>query len=160
MRIFMDEYELGWDEAWELVKNSVAYTNHTVMSEALEKWPQDLIQQLLPRIWEIMCGDSTAAGASISGDTSAGGAEALAATSSSATVRFTWQTSALRPARRSTACPACTATFSRTTSSTSFFYTITPERFTYVTNGIDHRRWLSQINPGLDALRQGAHRRG
>ncbi len=55
MRIFMDEHGLGWDDAWELVKNSVAYTNHTVMSEALEKWPQELFQQLLPRLWEIMC---------------------------------------------------------------------------------------------------------
>ncbi len=55
MRIFMDEHGMGWEEAWDIVKNSVAYTNHTVMSEALERWPQDLIQQLLPRIWEIMC---------------------------------------------------------------------------------------------------------
>ena len=55
MRIFMDEYQLGWDDAWEIVRNSVAYTNHTVMSEALEKWPQDMIQKLLQRLWEIMC---------------------------------------------------------------------------------------------------------
>ena len=55
MRIFMDEHGLGWDEAWEIVKGSVAYTNHTVMAEALEKWPQSLVQQLLPRLWEIMC---------------------------------------------------------------------------------------------------------
>mgnify|MGYP000036687035 FL=1 len=48
MRIFMDEYGMGWDEAWNIVKNSVAYTNHTVMSEALERWPQDLVQQQLP----------------------------------------------------------------------------------------------------------------
>ena len=50
MRIFMDEYGLGWDEAWDIVTHSVAYTNHTVMSEALEKWPQDIVQQLLPRL--------------------------------------------------------------------------------------------------------------
>ena len=55
MRIFMDEYGLGWDEAWRIVTNAVAYTNHTVMSEALEKWPQELIQTLLPRVWEILC---------------------------------------------------------------------------------------------------------
>ena len=51
----MDEYGLGWDEAWDQVSQSVAYTNHTVMSEALEKWPQDLVQTLLPRVWEILC---------------------------------------------------------------------------------------------------------
>ncbi|MBR5093822.1 MAG: glycogen/starch/alpha-glucan phosphorylase, partial [Oscillospiraceae bacterium] len=55
MRLFMDEHGLGWDEAWDIVRQSVAYTNHTVMSEALEKWPQDLVQKLLPRLWEIMC---------------------------------------------------------------------------------------------------------
>ena len=55
MRLFMDEHGLGWDESWEIVKKSVAYTNHTVMSEALERWPQQIIQQLLPRIWEILC---------------------------------------------------------------------------------------------------------
>jgi starch phosphorylase len=55
MRLFMDEHGLGWDEAWDIVKECVAYTNHTVMSEALETWPQDLIQKLLPRVWEIMC---------------------------------------------------------------------------------------------------------
>lgn len=55
MRIMMDEYGLGWDEAWDQVSRSVAYTNHTVMSEALEKWPQDLVQTLLPRVWEILC---------------------------------------------------------------------------------------------------------
>ncbi len=43
MRIFMDEHGLGWDESWEIVRKTVAYTNHTVMSEALEKWPQDLV---------------------------------------------------------------------------------------------------------------------
>ena len=55
MRLFMDEHGLGWDESWEIVKQSVAYTNHTVMSEALERWPQQIIQQLLPRVWEILC---------------------------------------------------------------------------------------------------------
>ena len=46
---------LGWDEAWREVSGSVFYTNHTVLSEALEKWPQGLIQSLLPRVWEILC---------------------------------------------------------------------------------------------------------
>ena len=55
MRIFMDDHNLGWDEAWNIVIQAVAYTNHTVMSEALEKWPQSLIQKLLPRLWEIIC---------------------------------------------------------------------------------------------------------
>ena len=44
MRIFMDEDGLGWDEAWKVVSNCVAYTNHTIMSEALETWPQGLVR--------------------------------------------------------------------------------------------------------------------
>ncbi|MDD5936608.1 MAG: glycogen/starch/alpha-glucan phosphorylase [Clostridiales bacterium] len=54
MRILMDEYYLTWDEAWEVTTKSCAYTNHTIMSEALEKWPQDLFQKLLPRIYQIV----------------------------------------------------------------------------------------------------------
>ncbi len=54
MRILMDEEELGWDEAWEVTRKSVAYTNHTIMSEALEKWPIELFSRLLPRVYQII----------------------------------------------------------------------------------------------------------
>ena len=151
MRIFMDEYELGWDEAWELVKNSVAYTNHTVMSEALEKWPQDLIQQLLPRIWEIMCEINRRwceyLGAHF------GSGEALG------------RNLIIRDGQVHMA-NLCLATCQKVNGVSRLhgdilkndlfhdLYTITPERFTYVTNGIDHRRWLAEINPGLDGLIQ------
>ena len=54
MRILMDEEGLGWDEAWEVTRKSVAYTNHTIMSEALEKWPIELFSRLLPRVYQII----------------------------------------------------------------------------------------------------------
>lgn len=54
MRILMDEEGLGWDEAWEVTTKSVAYTNHTIMSEALEKWPIELFSRLLPRVYQII----------------------------------------------------------------------------------------------------------
>ena len=54
MRILMDEEGLGWDEAWEVTTKSVAYTNHTIMSEALEKWPIELSSRLLPRVYQII----------------------------------------------------------------------------------------------------------
>ena len=54
MRILMDEEGLGWDEAWEITTKSVAYTNHTIMSEALEKWPIELFSRLLPRVYQII----------------------------------------------------------------------------------------------------------
>lgn len=54
MRILLDEYRLGWDEAWEITTKTCAYTNHTIMSEALEKWPIELFSRLLPRIYQIV----------------------------------------------------------------------------------------------------------
>lgn len=54
MRILMDEYGLEWDEAWEVTNKTCAYTNHTIMSEALEKWPLELFSRLLPRIYQIV----------------------------------------------------------------------------------------------------------
>ena len=54
MRILMDEYYLTWDEAWEVTTKTCAYTNHTIMSEALEKWPIELFSRLLPRIYQIV----------------------------------------------------------------------------------------------------------
>ena len=149
MRIFMDEYGLGWDEAWDLVKNSVCYTNHTVMSEALEKWPQDLIQQLLLRLWEIMCeinrrwrdflavkfgtGDKLGRNLIISGG------QVHMANLCLASCYMVNGVSRLHGEilRNDLFKDVCS---------------IWPERFTHVTNGIDHRRWLGQINPGLHGL--------
>ena len=54
MRILMDEEGLGWDEAWEVTTKTCAYTNHTIMAEALEKWPIDLFSRLLPRVYQIV----------------------------------------------------------------------------------------------------------
>ena len=54
MRILMDEKGLGWDEAWGIITNVFAYTNHTVMSEALEKWPQDMFKRVVPRLYMIL----------------------------------------------------------------------------------------------------------
>ena len=54
MRVLMDDYYLEWDEAWDVTTKTCCYTNHTIMAEALEKWPQDLFQRLLPRIYQIV----------------------------------------------------------------------------------------------------------
>ncbi|WP_418725471.1 glycogen/starch/alpha-glucan phosphorylase, partial [Dysosmobacter sp.] len=53
MRLFIDDAGMDWDEAWRITTQSVAYTNHTVLAEALERWPQDLFSRVLPRIWQI-----------------------------------------------------------------------------------------------------------
>lgn len=54
MRILVDEEGLSWDDAWEITTKSVAYTNHTIMAEALEKWPIEIFQRLLPRVYQIV----------------------------------------------------------------------------------------------------------
>ncbi len=54
MRVLMDDYNYDWDPAWDIVRRTVAYTNHTVMAEALEKWPQDMMRELLPRVYMII----------------------------------------------------------------------------------------------------------
>ncbi|MCI6815781.1 MAG: glycogen/starch/alpha-glucan family phosphorylase, partial [Treponema porcinum] len=54
MRILMDEYNVGWDDAWNVVTHTFAYTNHTILAEALEKWPIEIFQGLLPRIYQIV----------------------------------------------------------------------------------------------------------
>ena len=149
MRLFMDECGLGWDEAWELVKNSVAYTNHTVMSEALEKWPQDLIQQLLPRLWEIMC------------EINRRWCDFLAVkfgTGDKLGRNLIIRDGQVHMANLCLASCYMVNGVSRLHGEilkNDLFhdiYTIRPERFTYVTNGIDHRRWLAQINPELHNL--------
>jgi len=149
MRIFMDEYGLGWDEAWDIVRLSVAYTNHTVMSEALEKWPQDLIQQLLPRLWEIMC------------EINRRWCDYLAVkfgTGDKLGRNLIIRDGQVHMANLCLASCYMVNGVSRLHGDilkNDLFhdiYTIRPERFTHVTNGIDHRRWLGQINPGLHDL--------
>ena len=149
MRIFMDEYGMGWDEAWNIVRASVAYTNHTVMSEALEKWPQDLVQKLLPRLWEIMCEINRRwcdyLMASFGHDERVGR-------------NLIIRDNQVHMANMCLAACYKVNGVSRLHGEIlkndlfNDIYTIHPEHFTHVTNGIDHRRWLSQINPGLHGL--------
>ena len=149
MRLFMDEYKLGWDEAWDIVCRSVAYTNHTVMSEALERWPQDLVASLLPRIWEIMCeinrrwrdflisrlGEGEQVGRNlIIRDNQVHMANMCLAACYKVNGVSRLHGDILK---------------------NDLFkdvHSFRPERFTHVTNGIDHRRWLGQINPQLHSL--------
>ena len=149
MRIFMDEHNMGWDEAWDIVKESVAYTNHTVMSEALERWPQDLMQSLLPRLWEIMC------------EINRRWCDYLVAHFGQG--EKVGRNLIIRDGQVHMANMCLAACYKVNGVSrlhgeilkTDLFRDICelrPERFTHVTNGIDHRRWLSQINPGLDSL--------
>ena len=149
MRIFMDQYGMGWDEAWNIVKDSVAYTNHTVMSEALEKWPQDLVQELMPRVWEIICEINRRwcnyLRDSFNNDDRVGRNLII------------YNNQVHMANMCLSACykvNGVSRLHGEILKNDLFkdIYSLRPQQFTHVTNGIDHRRWLGQINPGLDKL--------
>ena len=150
MRLLMDEHGYGWDDAWNIVIRTVAYTNHTVLSEALEKWNEDLVARKLPRIYNIIqeinqrfCADMwnlfpgdwnkiermsilshgqvRMANLSVIGSHSVNGVSAL---------------------------------HSDIIKNSIFkdFHDAYPDRFTNVTNGIAYRRWLCQSNKELTSL--------
>ena len=158
MRILLDEEGYTWDEAWHIVTNTVAYTNHTIMVEALERWPQQLIESLLPRIWQILVEISNRYQAQLNeyfhGDQSKVRDQAII-----------WGGEVRMANLCVCACFAVngvSALHSEILKRETFHdvYIRTPEKFKNVTNGIDHRRWLSEINPKLDALIQDCGGKG
>ncbi|MGL4773365.1 MAG: glycogen/starch/alpha-glucan phosphorylase [Clostridium sp.] len=150
MRILLDEEGLAWEEAWRITKNTVSYTNHTILAEALEKWPIDMFKKLLPRIYMIVeeineryCkdlwnkyigqwdkisrmailanGQVRMANLAIVGSYSVNGVAKL-------------HTEILKKQEMSD------------------FYYLYPNKFNNKTNGITHRRWLLKSNPALTSL--------
>ncbi|MDR1002677.1 MAG: glycogen/starch/alpha-glucan phosphorylase [Oscillospiraceae bacterium] len=153
MRVLMDECGYEWDKAWATTTKVMAYTNHTVMQEALECWGLELFSSRLPRIFQIVCeinrrfceemnsrsngdydkvhrmsiindGFVKMANLCIAGSHSVNGVSALHSEIIKQSVF-------------------------------SDFYSLTPDKFTNVTNGIAHRRWLCQSNPRLTSLISG-----
>ena len=149
MRILVDDYGLEWDEAWSITNKTCAYTNHTIMSEALEKWPLELFSRLLPRIYQI---------------------------TEEINRRFILQIQAAYPGDNSKvekmaiiydgqvkmAHLAIAASFSVNgvaklhteilkNQELKDFYLMMPEKFNNKTNGITFRRWLMSCNPELSA---------
>jgi len=150
MRVLLDVYYLQWDEAWDITRATCAYTNHTIMSEALEKWPVEIFSRLLPRIYMIVeeinrrfcenlvqwygndperirkmaiCADGQVrmAHLAIVGGHSVNGVAAI-------------HTEILKDIELRN------------------FYEIYPEKFNSKTNGITPRRWIAKCNPGLSGL--------
>lgn len=150
MRILLDEEGMGWDEAWHITTNTISYTNHTTLSEALEKWPIYIFQPLLPRIYMIVqeinerfCRDLwnrypgdwkrieemaiiahglvKMAHLAIVGSYSVNGVAKI-------------HSEILKHREM------------------KLFYEYFPEKFNNKTNGITHRRWLLKANPGLTSL--------
>ena len=149
MRILLDECGYGWDDAWKIVTNAIAYTNHTVMKEALECWPEDLYKRLMPRIWQITKEiDNRFRNFVWQATQNADQVERMAIMSNGVV-------------RMANLCVASThsvngvsALHSEILKESVFhdFYMLTPNKFKNVTNGIAHRRWLCQSNPELTKL--------
>ncbi len=148
MRFLLDECGYGWDKAWDIVTRTVAYTNHTIMSEALECWPVELIKERIPRIYQI-----------IKEIDRRYKDEVLSRTGDPLVVERTAiiQNGIIRMANLCVAACHTVNGVSKLHSEILVnelfkdYAKMTPEKFTNVTNGIAHRRWLCQANPALTA---------
>ena len=150
MRILLDECGFSWDEAWDITTRTVAYTNHTVMSEALEVWPEDLFRSLLPRIYQIVVEINKRTCAVLAVKTN----QNMEKVSNMAVISYGMVKMANLSVIGSHSVNGVSKLHSDILKDTVFndFYSVYPERFTNVTNGIAHRRWLCQSNPGLTKL--------
>ncbi|MBR1530658.1 MAG: glycogen/starch/alpha-glucan phosphorylase [Eubacterium sp.] len=146
MRIMLDECGYGWDEAWSIVTRTVAYTNHTVMKEALECWTEELYSRLLPRIYQITKEIDNRFRAYVWSATQDADRVERMAIVSGGVVRM-----ANLCVAGSHSVNGVSALHSEILKDTVFsdFYNLTPDKFTNVTNGIAFRRWLCQSNPAL-----------
>ena len=149
MRILLDECGYGWDDAWRIVTSTVAYTNHTVMAEALECWSEELVIRLLPRIYQIIKEIDNRFRSYVWECThDADYVERTAVISGGAVKMANLCVAACHSVN------GVSALHSQILKDTVFndYYRLTPEKFTNVTNGIAHRRWLCQANPELTSL--------
>jgi len=149
MRIFVDEYRMDWDKAWSIVNRVCAYTNHTVMAEALECWPEYIFKQLLPRIYQIIVEINERACKFFFEKT-----HDFKKVSDLAIIAYNQVRMANLSIISSHQVNGVSALHSEILKKDLFkeFAAIEPNKFTNVTNGIAHRRWLCQANPGLNGL--------
>lgn len=149
MRILMDEHGLGWEDAWDVVSRTFAYTNHTVLAEALETWDIHIFDRLFPRISEIVREIDRRFRIDMSERGVDGATIDYMAPVAGNTVRMAWI--------------ACYASYSINgvaalhteiikRETLKEWYAIWPERFNNKTNGVTPRRWLKQCNPRLATL--------
>ena len=149
MRILLDEHHLGWEEAWEVVTKTFAYTNHTVLAEALETWEISIFDRLFPRITEIVREIDRRFRLEMAERGLEQGTIDYMAPISGDKVRMAWI--------------ACYASYSINgvaalhteiikRETLGEWHAIWPERFNNKTNGVTPRRWLRQCNPRLSAL--------
>ncbi len=149
MRLLMDEHDYSWDDAWDITCRTVNYTNHTVMAEALEKWDESTFRNVLPRIYSITCEINRRFVAAMQEEGVDGGKIANMQIINNGQVKM-----ANLCVIGSEKVNGVSALHSEIIKDTIFsdFNEVYPGKFTNVTNGITHRRWLIQSNPHLAAL--------
>ena len=149
MRILMDECGYEWDKAWDIVSRTIAYTNHTVMKEALECWEENMFKSKLPRIYEILFELNKRFCAAMHERGIDGYQVGRMAIINDGVVKM-----ANLAVIAGYKVNGVSALHSEILKDTVFhdFYTVFPEKFTNVTNGVAHRRWLNQSNPQLANL--------
>ena len=147
MRLLIDQYDMGWDEAWEITCKCLSYTNHTVMAEALEHWQIDLFREQLPRVYGIVCEIDRRTRAKLQsvypGDF--------------AKIDYMAPVSGGEVRMANLCLAACHKVNGVSQLHTQIlkdgifrdYARLDPDRFINVTNGIAYRRWLCQANPGL-----------
>ena len=153
MRLLMDEHGMEWDEAWDITSNTMAYTNHTLLPEALEMWPVAMFRRLLPRLLDIIYEINVRFIAEISqhwpGDNDRIRRMSLIQEGSEPMIRMAYLAIV-----GSYSVNGVAALHSRLLREGLFsdFAELWPERFNNKTNGVTQRRWLAACNPGLSAL--------
>ncbi|MEE9342545.1 MAG: glycogen/starch/alpha-glucan phosphorylase [Gammaproteobacteria bacterium] len=153
MRLLVDEYRLDWNKAWDITKNSMAYTNHTLLPEALERWSVGMFENLLPRlleiIYEINAKFMVEVSAKWPGDVDRLRRMSIIEEGDCSMVRMAYLAIV-----GSFSVNGVAELHSRLLIEGLFndFYQLWPERFNNKTNGVTQRRWLTMCNPGLTKL--------
>lgn len=153
MRLLMDEHDLGWKQAWDITSQVMAYTNHTLLPEALERWPVRLFRQLLPRILDIIYEINAQFLAEVAqhwpGDIDRQRRMSLIEEGYEQQVRMAYLAIV-----GSTSVNGVAALHSELLKQGLFrdFYELWPQKFNNKTNGVTQRRWMADCNPGMSAL--------
>lgn len=153
MRLLMDEYQVSWEQAWLITSSTVAYTNHTLLPEALEKWPVRMFRNMLPRLLDIIYGINAEFLAQVSrsspGDTDRLRRMSIIEEGAEPQIRM-----AHLAIVASFSVNGVAALHSRLLEETLFrdFYQMWPGKFNNKTNGVTQRRWLAWANPSLGQL--------
>ena len=153
MRVLLDEYELEWDQAWQITTSTMAYTNHTLLPEALEKWSVSLFQRLLPRLLEIIYEINARFLSEVAlkwpGDVAKQRAMSLIEESDEPQIRMAYLAIV---GSYSVNGVAKLHTELLKAGLFNNFYQLSPQKFNNKTNGVTPRRWLMHCNPELAAL--------